>query len=535
MDKVEVSKIKTSNVEGKERRRKKREKVLSELRKAPMAQVALPTSRFTGQEYGLSDMRIPQGDLDRIRSFLGDNSSNKLVLDYLGCLINPKACMVRVPDSFARPTALVRSIVTYDVTTRIDSSANSGRFSVAVNPILGDPDGTDPALWKIAQVASGQTWPVDFSNPASFLQETGGEDLRVDPFFAPLTQNPPGLLVVTANTPGSIQPFSTGTSSVTVNTNSYGIGFSINTVAPGQWFLPPGQYLITVQANSTSNPITATAKVPGNLIAVPGAFNSSANPSLVVFFNVQNVGEWFAITLNSNAASVVNVAISNTQSALGGAPMDFGSVSQIRPVAMSALASYIGTTLQDGGNIAAAYVPGDTLNANYFVNSGSITQNGCFEFWESLSKQPTAYNGPLRDGAYTWWSPEDYEDLQMFRPSGSTTGHHYPSLIISGQFLPGLTGTVDVPVIRLEVVTVYEFSTNSLLYETQSCVGSQAIMDSASSALFGQPHSMANAIHLKWLGDMAKKILGGIGAGSRYISKNKSKILPILGGLGSLL
>lgn len=499
-----------------------------------VSQPVLPMARFSNQ--AIQSLKVPQAEQERLTQFLSTHAGNQQVLDYLTTLVSPRSKMCRVPDSFARPTALVRSIATYDILCRLDTTVNSGRFAVAVRPTLGDTDNNNPAGWKIAATNSGIAWPIDFTSNASFVNIASGTDLRVDPFFTTLTQPPLGLLSGLAVTPSSTTPFSAGTSSFTVNTAaSFGLGFSIEATT-GRWHLPPGTYMIDFETvNTAAVGITATASSPGNLGNLGTAGNNIVNAHITYIWVVDQTTDYVVFTLSNNTCTVIQISITPTISALGGTPSDFGTVSQIRPVAMSALASYIGTTLQDGGNIAAAYVPGQSLEQSFFVNSASNTTLGAFEFWEALSKVPNSYNGPIRDGAYVWWSPEDYEDLQMVRPSG-IPGHTYPSIVISGQFNPGpVTVTSASPVIRLEVVTVYEFVTNSLLFESSACMGTQAMMDAASSALFGQKHAMPNAIHLKWLSDLAKSIGSGIGSGARYIGRNADKILPILGTVGSLL
>jgi len=528
------------SAERKEKRKNRKKNKTKKEGRTPMSSqlhqpdLAVPYSRFS--ESGIRGMTIPLSEQDRLMNFLHTNQGNTEVMRYLNCLVNPKSCMTRIPDSFARPTALVRSIVTYDITTNLAGGADGGRFAVSLRPTLGISSGT-PQDWKVGLVKSSITWPTDFTTGLSFTSVSGGTDLRVDPFYDTLTSGPSGFLNGISSAPGTSAPFSGGTASYQVDTNnSFGIGFTITSTNNGRWMLPPGQYYIQIAVvNTVSTTISLVPSIAGNLsTALNAAVNETLpNASIGWIYNVQTYGEYFVITLNQVGSTSVTVTISTTATAVGGGPLDFGMVSQIRPVAMSALASYIGTTLQDGGNIAAAYVPGGTLNSNYFIQASNTSPIGSFAFWESLSKEPSAYNGPIRDGAYTWWSPEDYEDLQMSKPSG-TPSHNYPSIIIAGQLMSGVT-TGIVPVIRLEVVTVYEFVTNSLLFETGTCLGSQAIMDSAQSALFGQPHSMPNGIHLKWLADIAKKVASGVGSGARFIDRNFRKIAPILGTVGSLL
>jgi len=496
-------------------------------------ELAMPLSHPSSDVAGVRRLTIPRNEQDRILSFLQANDTNPVVLNYLETLICPKNVMTRVPDSFARPTALVRSIITYDIAPRIDATLNSGRFAVSVQPILGSSGSGLLKDWKVALVSNTVPWPVDFTNEGNFIKISGGTDLRVDPFFPTLTQNIPGFLTGAALTPASLTPFNGVASYVVDPSYSLNIGFDIN--AAGDWFLSPGTYYLSVLTQGAApNTLSVTASVANNLQLMSGV-NGSFNVALTYVYIVEAYNEFFSIT-QSVPSTNLWVSISTTLAAAGGSPADFGLVTQIRPVSMSVLASYIGTTLQDGGNIAAAYVPGGTLESNYFVLANNTSPLGCFEYWEALSKQPTSYNGPIRDGAYVWWAPEDYDDVQMVKPS-ATSEHDYPAIIVSGQSLPGpFAGDVYVaPTIRLEVVTCYEFVTNSLLFETSAFMGSQAMMDASAQALFGQPHAMPNAIHAKWLSDFLGGIKKGVGDTARFISKNAKTILPMIGTVGSML
>lgn len=485
---------------------------------------------------GFRQLKIPKDEQDRMVNFLYSNSDNLSVIEYVGMLMNPKFYMRRYMDPFSRPTALVRSIATFDVPCWIDATGNSGRFSCAIQPTLGSPDGNSPTVWKQALVNGLNPWPTDFTVPASFIQVLNGRDLRVDPFYEPLTQGPSGFLSVYSNAPGSMTPFAGGTSTVAVEDSSLGISFTIRPSTNGRWYLQPGSYVCVVVVSNPA-PTTIDISAPTDGASFEIVFNqlTSVNPSLVVLINVANVNQYFELTLNTPTSTNILVNFSTTLTANGGAPSDFGPVSQIRPLAMSCLASYMGTTLQDGGMIAAGYVPGGTLDSNYFTTANGAGSLGNFTSWENLSLSPNSYNGPLRDGAYVWWSPEDVVDTQMLKPSLSAA-HEFPSLIVSGQFNPN-AATLDaaVPVVRLEIVTVYEFVTNLQLYEVSSCVGSAADMDLANKLLVGQPHAMTNKLHLKWLTDFFKDVGSGIGSASRFIVKNAPKALPIIEGLAGAL
>ena len=74
-------------------------------------------------------------------------------------------------------------------------------------------------------------------------------------------------------------------------------------------------------------------------------------------------------------------------------------VAGLRPVSSAMLVSYVGDTLNDGGQISAAWLPGDvpTSLTNLLVTSSGRAR---------LALEPGAYSGPLRDGAYVFWKPD---------------------------------------------------------------------------------------------------------------------------------
>jgi len=206
-------------------------------------------------------------------------------------------------------------------------------------------------------------------------------------------------------------------------------------------------------------------------------------------------------------------------------PMDYGPVTSIRPVAMSALASYIGPLLTNGGNIAGAWLPSQSLNAQIITNvaGGGSQQN--LMYWESLAKVPESYDGPIKDGSYVWWSEQDITNTKFYSPSASLAVD-YPILAVSGQWNPG-SAVSSAATIRLEVVTVLEFTTNSLLWESEHCVGSVAEMDSTNKMLAGQAHAMPNGKHMDWIKSM-------IGKASGAYKNNKTWIDPLAKTLGTL-
>lgn len=124
--------------------------------------------------------------------------------------------------------------------------------------------------------------------------------------------------------------------------------------------------------------------------------------------------------------------------------MDVGSVERLRISAMSILASYRGNLLENAGVIAACRAP-----SNWTPDSESL--------YQSICKLPEdRYKGPILEGAYTWWLPQDTDELDYrFRgPQAEAT-----SLYLGGEFVdPGgsLEVTIDVVVDFYSPLQIFE-------------------------------------------------------------------------------
>lgn len=79
-----------------------------------------------------------------------------------------------------------------------------------------------------------------------------------------------------------------------------------------------------------------------------------------------------------------------------------------RPTALSALCTFMGSTLKNGGNIAGARLP---MGMN-------LAQAPLGDYYSFIASLPLyAGDFPLKDGCYSWWCP-DSEQEYFFRPYG---------------------------------------------------------------------------------------------------------------------
>lgn len=187
----------------------------------------------------MRQMVIPTNEQDRLARIVNMTEDQQLA-KYVATIFNPKASMGRIPDSFPRPTALVRSIASFDLSVNLDATANSGRFAVAVQPTLGNLSG--PQAYKLALVDTSSGWPTDFTVPESFVGIINGRDVRLDQFYQTLTQPPLGCVFIEQGT-GATSGIPFGSDPITAS--GYGLSYSYAN-ATGIFTLPIGIYTLSV-------------------------------------------------------------------------------------------------------------------------------------------------------------------------------------------------------------------------------------------------------------------------------------------------
>lgn len=510
---------------------------------------AVPKDRKRNRRQALNTMEliIPKNEQDRATRTV-ESVKDSMVKRYLASLIHPKMNATRVPDSYPRPTALVRSITSVVVPVDINATNDSGRFAVAVQPHLGLLSSVRD--YKIAITNPATVWADnDWSVAGSYLGVVGGRDVRVDQFYLPLTQPPLGAYLMRSS--GAAPNFFHNGTAVVESVYNSGVRFVAGTA--DQFLLPPGQYLVAFEALVTGTVTNLVPTVAGGTIDVLNRQSSVDGTMMALVAQVTVPGlNGATFTLASThtltaTASVISftptfysAATAAPSYAINAASLPFsngGLVQQLRTVGCSVLATYAGTTLQNGGMIAGAYVPGGALDECFFAKN-PMASTGALQNWENLASVNGSYNGRLQDGAYVWWCPEDSSEIQFREPEEFKTQNagtiNMSAMVIAGQFQPGSGVSGVLEAVRLEVVTLYEVVTVSQLWASTTCVGSQAHMDAANLALADQPHAMANAAHSTWL----KDFWGGLKKGLSYWEKpaevlwnNKDKLLPLLGGL----
>lgn len=512
-------------------------------------------SAMTPSGVNVAEWAIPRSEQDRLVTRVSNVKEN-MVKEYLASIVYPKMNAARVPDSFNRPTALVKSIQTFNIPIKMVyadpvDGGNGGRFSMAIQPFLGST--SSPAEYKTAVVHTDGWALADWASRDNYITVLQGKDTRLDPFYLTLTQNPIGVYLEEGFDSAIITSFfnnGSGTDQIIAQYNTTGI-VNVNDVNNDVWRLPFGQYQVSIQAFDSVAVVPGGPTLNGGTVDAVGEVIQSADNTVAFMTYMITVNAASArFTLNWRHTGLVDndafitftpiyysaATVPNTYNPISenSVPVDdYGLVTSYRTVAMSALATYTGPMLTNGGNIAAAYVPGGTTAANYF-NTNAQPSIGNLQNWENLANLPGSYNGKIEDGVYVYWTPEDNEEYELKKPSVAINAEDPPpSLIISGLYAPSQSGlTADQSVIRLEVVTIMEIETNSLVFPSATCVGSQDMIDMANNAMAGQFHAMPNASHMQWLKDFWGGLKQGVGYFEKpvqYLLSNKDKILPLLG------
>lgn len=494
--------------------------------------------------------------------------------DYLACVVYPFANKARIPDSYARETAVISSVFSYPVAVNYNNPADPdyGRFSVAVQPHMGSL--SHPGAYKIAIAKPppvGTMWSeVDWTDPASYVNNAGGTDPRLDQYYTQVNCPPVGayLLLQGASNPRPLPLAGSAPYEDTIQVWSH-YNMEGVTLLPGSpngtnyFRISPGQYDLHFDAlalNTTFVGAPALSLIDGAaadwIESVPRQ-TLSPDSRLAVFDVQLTVRRTVTLALTAGLASYVapaaysNIAFSMTPTFFtsatdggtgGGISYtrqtypsgNYGITNEYRTVGCSALLTYMGTTLNDGGMVTGAYLSAGALEKGYFTKSPT-PQIGQLQNWENASKVVDAHTCKAKDGQYVIITAEDSDDNMFRKPDywSKDDAEAPPALVISGVYTPN--AAIGNPnVFKLTVTTVYEVTTSIQLFDQQVLVGSQDCLDTCNRILSTQPHAMPNASHMSWIKDFlggVKQGLGYVAAPAKWLFNNRNDVAGTLAGL----
>lgn len=181
-----------------------------------------------------------------------------------------------------------------------------------------------------------------------------------------------------------------------------------------------------------------------------------------------------------------------------------GLIVKMRPIALSVLVTCTLPDISAGGNIVALSAPSGDIKSCYYQTSSS---RGAYQMWEELAKTNKGnmlYDGNLKQGCYVWTQPWDKNDTLMRTPM-ECNEYAYQGVVVSGQLSKAadLSGIVNLG--RIRIVIIYEYLTDSRIFNPIIHPGSTADLDFVLGYLGVLDHAMENNNHLKKLSDFISK------------------------------
>jgi len=210
------------------------------------------------------------------------------------------------------------------------------------------------------------------------------------------------------------------------------------------WIVPWG---VTYANNTTDTVYVTTSQLINDTTVASSGYNTGASVDGAQLASIGDSGipippgvhtlDWFTMSIpNPSGGFVVNsvtqtVAVPNTLVQVKGTTKLLYAVqtdlfSTIESIAesitvlgMTLLGTYQGSSLNDGGNIAATEL---CARADYDPPPGS--------YYTTLAQIPGAYNGPIKTGAWGYWMPEKLSDHELRPVHTRALGH--PCLVFAG-------------------------------------------------------------------------------------------------------
>lgn len=173
--------------------------------------------------------------------------------------------------------------------------------------------------------------------------------------------------------------------------------------------------------------------------------------------------------------------------------------------AQSLLCTYTGSDLQNGGLIATARIPGDTvLGQKTDVVSTSIPQGNPYYDWIA-SLATNRYDGPIKDGSYAFYLGQS-EDSYFYRPVED-------SFTQDSNYLVAAFNTTDPGaqnLLRIKVISHVQFTSNNNIY-SQSPSPYMRDVKLMQHVLSLIPAAYCNPLHKAQIKEHLKKIGSRVG------------------------
>lgn len=212
-------------------------------------------------------------------------------------------------------------------------------------------------------------------------------------------------------------------------------------------------------------------------------------------------------------------------------------IENLRPIACSALASFVGPPAFLNGSLAMGVLPVGSLQE--WIDSSAARS---YSTLTSDILPNTIYTGVANKGAYGFWLPTDAES-RILKPLQQHNATDFGAIVINGNINSAGGGVTATTVYALRVITVYEYTTTKRLLAPRPCIGDLATFTKVISFLSENPRVFENPLHLQSILNIAKKAISPIASaffrkpnqnqGSKTSEINKL-LAPILGATKSI-
>jgi hypothetical protein len=199
--------------------------------------------------------------------------------------------------------------------------------------------------------------------------------------------------------------------------------------------------------------------------------------------------------------------------------LDLDNTSDIRCGALSLLATFMGSSLENGGLIAGARIPRGVR-----VWDLSTTT----DFYTAMTRLTRdSKDFPLKKGCYTWWLPAESQDKDFTHASERRQIYDETTL--------WMTMVRDDPLqtVRIKAVQVVEFLTSLPTYSIATSISDVHLSDQLSLASAKLPAVTENDLH-DWLKSTAGKAFKALNRELRspaFWESLASKVIPLMTGL----
>jgi hypothetical protein len=285
---------------------------------------------------------------------------------------------------------------------------------------------------------------------------------------------------------------------VTINP-AIGGYYSVWTVAAGGAILRDGPTTYCSSYSGSSITVTATQDAHYLMIACVSSAGVQGTASRDIPVSVE---------IQSLVGQVVNATVAHRSGAVSSELLEQGNLSHVRCTAMNLLVTNMASPLESGGEIVVARVHEGFLRA---PNTAALMED-----LKALPEKRYWRSGPLKDGGYTWYLPDD---LSSYEPLPLHSQEH-DNVLVAAVKMSDEAGQV-----RINCTQRWEFYTPAQILPRKLTYAWCDYSTKLYEELLSRDACSANAGHAA----LISAIVAGLGAAANFYGSNRDWIDPAVG------